>query len=694
MIDRFEPTGPHDRRLSAVATGVLRDLNQAGMLSAADTQIAGRVSALVGETDESTTVALALAVRAVRLGSVCVDLSDVDLSDRPPLVESVETGTASLVEPVETRPAPLVEPVETRPARLVEPVETGPAPLVEPVETQTQSENDAARPLWRAPDRWAARVAASTTAAAGVIRVEGQLIYLDRYWREEQLIRDVVIDRAAEPPPVIDDDLLEAGAIRVFPTGFEEQRAAAVAAVRGRTTVLTGGPGTGKTTAVAGLLALLAEQSQQPLRIALTAPTGKAAARLAEAVDEATARLTPEDRARLPELPAVTLHRLLGSRPDTRTRFRHHRDNRLAHDVIVVDETSMVSLSMMARLLESVRADTRLILVGDPDQLSSVEAGAVLADLVAGLAAGGAAGPGASVVSLRTTHRFGVGIGRLAAAVRAGDPDEVWSLLSGEGGVSTSSTGRVSGSTGGVSGSTGGVAGSTGAELQWLDPADPATLDVLQGVALRSATTLREAAERGDREGALTALDSHRLLCAHREGPFGARQWNRQVERWLAEATGLHLGAARGREWYVGRPVLVTANDYGLGLYNGDTGVVLRDDSASSGMRVAIAGGEKPLEFATSRLSDVDTMHALTIHKSQGSQAQEVTVLLPEEDSPLLTRELLYTAVTRAQRTVRIVGSPEAIRAAVERPARRASGLRDRLASGASSQRAEGETRQ
>ena len=235
MIDRFEPTGPHDRRLSAVATGVLRDLNQAGLLSAADTQIAGRVSALVGETDESTTVALALAVRAVRRGSVCVDLSDVDLSDRPPLVE--------------------------------------------PVETQTQSENDPAQPLWRAPDSWAARVAASTTAAAGVIRVEGQLIYLDRYWREEQLIRDVVIDRAAEPPPVIDDDLLEAGAIRVFPSGFEEQRAAAVAAVRGRTTVLTGGPGTGKTTAVAGLLALLAEQSQQPLRIALSAPTGKAAAR-------------------------------------------------------------------------------------------------------------------------------------------------------------------------------------------------------------------------------------------------------------------------------------------------------------------------------------------------------------------------------------------------------------------------------
>ena len=183
---------------------------------------------------------------------------------------------------------------------------------------------------------------------------------------------------------------------------------------------------------------------------------------------------------------------------------------------------------------------------------------------------------------------------------------------------------------------------------------------------------LREAAILGDAQAALATLDEHRLLCAHRRGPYGVRYWNRQVERWLTDATGEPMWT----DWYAGRPVLVTANDYGLGLYNGDTGVtVVRDD----GLRAVVAAGAEPIEFSTSRLAAVDTMHAMTIHKSQGSQADEVTVLLPQEDSRLLTRELFYTAVTRAKERVRVAGSEAALRAAINRRAVRASGLAQRL---------------
>jgi exodeoxyribonuclease V alpha subunit len=341
------------------------------------------------------------------------------------------------------------------------------------------------------------------------------------------------------------------------------------------------------------------------------------------AVDE----LDAADRSRLTGLQATTLHRLLGSRPDTSSRFRHHRGNRLPHDVIVVDETSMVSLTMMARLLEAVRPDTRLLLVGDPDQLASVEAGAVLADLVQGLGS-------TRVASLTTSHRFGADIGDLAAAVRDGDADAALQVLR-----------------------------AGGEHIEWL-PSARSLRDVLLPQALR----LREACVLGDSATALQTLEEHRLLCAHRRGPFGVAHWNRQVERWLTEATGEPLWST----WYAGRPILVTANDYGLKLYNGDTGVTV---ASPDGLRVAVG----TLSFAPGRLAEVETMHAMTIHKSQGSQAAEVTVLLPPEDSRLLTRELFYTAVTRARRRVRVVGSEAEVRAAIDRQAVRATGLGLRL---------------
>ena len=532
----------------------------------ADIQVAQRLTALAGETSEDVALAVRLVVRALRGGSVCVDLR----------------ATAPAVGLV--------------------------------------------------AEEWLAAVAASPLAQTPpVLRLFGDLLYLDRYWREEQQVCADVLALAGTVPPGQAPDVL-----RLFDDDYAEQRAAANMALSQGLTVLTGGPGTGKTTTVARLLALLAEQAalegRPPPRIALAAPTGKAAARLQEAVQTAVDKLDAADRSRLTGLHATTLHRLLGARPDTSSRFRHHRGNRLPHDVIVIDETSMVSLTMMARLLEAVRPETRLLLVGDPDQLASVEAGAVLADLVQGLGS-------SRVASLTTSHRFGADIGDLAAAVRDGDADAALQVL------------RAGGS-----------------HIEWLPSAHS-----LREVLLPHALRLREACILGDTATALQTLEEHRLLCAHRRGPFGVAHWNRQVERWLTEATGEPLWST----WYAGRPILVTANDYGLKLYNGDTGVTV---AAPDGLRVAVGRPSfGTLSFTPGRLAEVETMHAMTIHKSQGSQAEEVTVLLPPEDSRLLTRELFYTAVTRAQRRVRVVGSEAELRAAIDRQAVRATGLGQRL---------------
>lgn len=546
------------------ATGLLRTFTDAEVIESSDVHVAQRLTELAAESDDSVALAVALVVRALRNGSVCLDLRSVER----------QTGVEGLP--------------------------------------------------WPDPDDWLAAVRASRLAGLPtVLHIDGDLLYLDRYWLEEQQVCDDIKAMIATRPAAVSPDI-----DRLFPKGFEEQRAAAEVALSQGLTVLTGGPGTGKTTTVARLLALLAGGNR--LRVALAAPTGKAAARLQEAVQLEVGKLGPADGEALKGLHATTLHRLLGKRSGTSARFRHNRGNRLPHDVIVVDETSMVSLTMMARLLEAVRPHTRLILVGDPDQLASVEAGAVLADLVDGLSE-------AKIAALKTSHRFGKSIGELATAIRVGDADRAVEMLR---------------------------AGDE--HIEWIDAEDPR--DRLRNVLVPHAVALRTAAILGDERTALKVLDEHRLLCAHRRGPFGVQYWNRQVERWLTEETGEPIWSS----WYTGRPVLVTANDYGLGLYNGDTGVTVVRDEA---LRVVIGDAS----FATSRLADVETMHAMTIHKSQGSQADEVTVLLPQEDSRLLTRELFYTAVTRAKDRVRVVGSEAALRTAIERRAVRASGLARRL---------------
>lgn len=588
MTEIFEPTSPHDPRLARRVDGLLGAFNEAGVVDAADVRVAERVAALAGEDDERVLLAAALAVRSVRGGSVGLDLDALPDLD----------GTGL---------------------------------------------------LW--PDRadWVAAIEASALVAAEVLHVEHDLVYLDRYHRLERQVADDLTARIALGPPAVDEAVLDATLQRVSGDHLSEEQAAAVEhAARHRTTVLTGGPGTGKTTTVARLVLALADQfavaNERRMSIALAAPTGKAATRLQEAVAAELGALGALGDADLQVAPpeAMTLHRLLGWRPDNTTRFRHDRGNRLKYDLVVVDEASMVDLTMMARLLEAVRPDSRLVLVGDPRQLTSVGAGAVLSDLVAGFATH----PDSPVVALTENHRSTEEIKDLAAALRDDSPDAADRVVE----VLRAGTG----------------------EVEWRETDDPVA--ALQAECTAAALRIRDAAVDEGPEAALAAIEGFRLLCAHRDGPYGVRVWNRHVEQWLAAETGAPLGSA----WYAGRPLLVTSNDYALDVYNGETGVVVTEPSGRA--RAWIAGAGAPRPFAPARLDAIDTMHAMTIHKSQGSQATRIAVLLPEEGSRLLSRELFYTAVTRARASLLVVGSEAAVRAAVTTTAQRATGLRHRLA--------------
>ncbi|MBK6872349.1 MAG: exodeoxyribonuclease V subunit alpha [Kineosporiaceae bacterium] len=587
--------------LAVRSSGLLGEFNTAGVLSAADVHVARRLGALTGEGDERVLLAVALAVRGVRAGSVCLFLDDRD---------------AMLVPEAEDRLAGGVDPADASPLSL-------PDPRV-----------------------WAAALAASPLLASGAIRLVDGRLYLERYWRDESLVREQVAERLRGPIEQIDDLRLDAAVRRLFPHPDDaRQRQAAATAARSRLCVVTGGPGTGKTTTVARLVAVLQAVAGPGLRVALAAPTGKAAARLAEAVRAETARLDPADRERVGELTAGTVHRLLGWRAGSRTRFVHNRHHHLPHDLVVVDETSMVSLPLMARLLEAISPQARLVLVGDPDQLASVEAGAVLGDLVAHPEA-----RRTGVIRLEVVHRHGSVIGELARAVRAGEADAVIELLR---------------------------AGSR--EVSFVEPlGDWVGAGEIQPVrvdAEASGLRLRRAARAGDIAGALAALESHQVLLAHRRGPFGVSTWAARVESWLVAAEGSGAGRRHGGPWYPGRPLLVTVNDRDSGLFNGDTGVVVADQG-ESGVIAAFGDPHRPVLVRPHRLPSVETVHAMTVHRAQGSQFARVSVVLPPATSPLLTRELLYTALTRAREHVRVVGSEAAVRAAVTRPVRRASGLR------------------
>jgi exodeoxyribonuclease V alpha subunit len=620
---------PFDVGRASRAPGLLRAFNEAGVLSAADVQVAVRLAELGGERDQGVILAAALAVRGPRLGHVLVDLATISQT------ASVETD-----EPIDLSTLPWPDPATW--ADLV--AASGIVGVGE--------ENDAN------DDKSKARVETEAIASQAIrhraLRLVGSRLYLDRYWREERQVAADLRALADREPAGVRVDVLDDGLARVFAGEHDSrQREAASSAVLRGLTIVAGGPGTGKTTTVARIVALLAEQAaaagMAPPLVALAAPTGKAAARLEESVHDEAGGLPVDGaiRRQLSELHASTLHRLLGWRPDSQSRFRHNRGQRLPHDVVIVDETSMVSLSLMARLVEAVRPDARLILVGDPGQLASIEAGAVLGDIV-GRASETADRPG--IVILDRVHRYGGGIASLAEAIRRGDADGVVEVLAdGPDGVS------------------------------WLavDAADPAAEGDLAPVrdrAIAAGRAVTEAARAGDARRAIEGLNAFRILCAHRRGPQGVATWTARIETWLAAEIA---GFSATSRWYAGRPLLVGENDYELKLYNGDTGVVV----ATGGDRLTAAferGGEL-LELSPTRLKAVDTAYPMTIHKSQGSQFDTAAVLLPAATSRILTRELLYTAATRARRELIVVGTEQAVRGAVGRPVARASGLGVRL---------------
>jgi exodeoxyribonuclease V alpha subunit len=385
---------PFDARLALQASGPLREFNLAGVLSAADIHVARRLGALGGESDDEVLLAVALAVRAPRIGHVLVDLHTIR-----------DTVAVDTEDPIDL---------------------------------------DALH--WPDAGSWVASVAASPLVAledsgepaVRPLRLRGSWLYLDRYWAEEVAVARTLSQMLQAPEFSIDEARLRSGLARLFgPDAPDDRQADAVAAaVRRRFAVVAGGPGTGKTTTVARIVALLCEQAgsdQRPPRVALAAPTGKAAARLEQAVREEARKLDVSEDVRrtLLGLRSSTIHRLLGWRPGSSTRFRHDRHRRLPHDVVIVDETSMVSLSLMARLIEALRSDARLVLIGDPGQLASIEAGAVLGDIVdADRAATHPGGSHEGIVVLDRGHRFGGAIASLATAIRDGDGDRVMELLS------------------------------------------------------------------------------------------------------------------------------------------------------------------------------------------------------------------------------------------------------------------------
>jgi len=507
---------------------------------------------------------------------------------------------------------------------------------------------------------------------------DGKRLYLYRYWEYQERLAAAVRERVTRVGETVDGESLGQGLARLFPE--EEpgtvnwQKVAAFTVLTRRFCVISGGPGTGKTTTIARVLALLAEQASPRLAIALAAPTGKAAARLQEAVREARERLPvgPETKAALPQ-EASTLHRLLGVISGS-PYFRHTSKNPLPIDVLVVDEASMVDLALLSKVVQALPARARLILLGDRDQLASVEAGAALGDICDSAGEGtvsrsfaeelrratgyrleaseGVDRPGIRdcIVHLRKSYRFGLtgGIGALCHAVNEGRPDEAVGLL--RKGFS---------------------------DLGWRNVPRPEGLP----------RAIREVVQEGFAEYLLTddpgtsfqCLERFRILCAVREGPHGVIALNRMAEEILRDR-GLIVP---GRPWYRGRPVMITRNDYSLHLFNGDVGVVLPDPAAGGDLRVFFSSAEGGVRtFHPLLLPEHETVYAMTVHKSQGSEFDRVLLLLPDRESPVLTRELIYTGISRARARVDIWGDEAVFRHALARRIERTSGLRDALIRG------------
>ena len=530
------------------------------------------------------------------------------------------------------------------------------------------------------------------------------LLYLRRYYLHERLVARSVQARCAASHAV--DEVAAAHWLGLLFDGtspaegpsqaIDWQQLACAVALRAGLTVITGGPGTGKTYTAARLLALLfaLQPDATPLRVGLAAPTGKAAARLRQAIDTSLAELSQRLGGKLDLATftsrigaAKTLHALLGARPDTR-QFRFHQGNPLDLDVLIVDEASMVHLEMMSALLEAMPIGSRLVLLGDKDQLASVEAGAVLGDLCRGaasavydsqtaryaLAVTGGALPPAFVANAQPAHplaqqtvvlqhsrRFGGAIGQLALAVNAGQSAQALQLLAAD------PEGTLQGCQ------------PTGPDTAWQLAvhgrvgAGACYADYLHTMHARSHDSLQDADSHSAWVKAVVrAFDRFRILCAVHAGDWGTLNLNRAIQQALAQAGLLAPSGA----WFSGRPVMVTRNDPELGVFNGDVGVALPGLGKGAALRVYFLDGDQLRSVSVSRLAYVETAFAMTVHKSQGSEFEHTVLVLPAGGSKVLGRELVYTGITRARQQFTLVeGQAGLLAQAIANASQRASGL-------------------
>ncbi|HSC89770.1 MAG TPA: exodeoxyribonuclease V subunit alpha [Polyangiaceae bacterium] len=578
---------------------MLKELERAGLISALDR----RLAELLGGSDIAQLMTSLVSAR-LREGHVCLELDQ-------------EAGRALLAD---------------------DGLELGRVPGRDVLEAELAS----------SPAVWKPTEASSQPREVRPLVLREGRLYLQRYDEHEQVLAgawsarlgksvELSSERAAADVRLLD---------RLFPPSAEVdlQRRAAEMALREPFVIVSGGPGTGKTATVARILALLSaralEQGETPPRVVLLAPTGKAAARMKESLAAARSDLLAKGLPDLEVPDASTIHRALGVRADNKTRFWRNAENPLIEDVVIVDEASMVDLSLMRRLVEALRPDTRLILLGDRHQLASVEAGSVLAELWAAFRAAAAKGGEGPLVELTRSFRFGPdsGIAALATAVRDGDGPRALELLD-----------------------------ERRADLRFLErPTNPR--QALDGVEAEVVAGFRDVLRAPTAEEALRLQTRFRVLCAHRRGPFGVDEWNEHCRHWLTRADLL----GSGEDYYAGRPLLITRNDPARGLYNGDMGLIRLHEGRPYAW---FEGASGPRRFTPAQLPEHETAFALTIHKSQGSEFDRVLVVLPDADSPLLSRELSYTGVTRARREVIISGTREAVRAACGRSVVRASGL-------------------
>lgn len=487
--------------------------------------------------------------------------------------------------------------------------------------------------------------------------LEDDRLYFHRYWQYEHNLAQELLKRSKKLITDIDENLLSTGLKRFFPHSHDynvtDQKHGAKTAVLRHLTIISGGPGTGKTTTVTAILALLAEQGMahdQPLTMLLLAPTGKGAARLSQSIRNQIKSLNLSDQIKdaIPRQ-ATTIHRALGYLPRTPTRFHYNRQNPLAADVVVLDEASMVDIALMAKLVDAVPEKSRLVILGDHNQLASIEAGSILGNICQPAYEIKPHGIGASVTYLTTSFRFNEseGIGRLTSAVRDGDYLEAINVLQDE------------------------------HQPQVILKTPEITSKVSKTLCVTIINGYRHYLQAENPVEALELFEQFQILSAHRYGFGGVKHLNDLTEELLI-LNGL---LPSRQDWYKGRPIMITSNDYNMRLFNGDIGLLWPDQGSNNELRVFFPGGtDNELRiFAPQLLPHHQTVFAMTIHKSQGSEFNQVAIVLPEVRSPVLSRELLYTAISRARNSLTIFAEKNILKEMINHTIKRNSGLYEKL---------------